>query len=113
MIPKNEINPIDNIDDVSVLNEKYGIKTMLVDNVLLNLDGTPFGDFPTDFETKKQELIDSYNSKIYQKKRAVEYPRISDQLDMLWHEINSTGSISSDGAWFQSIQEVKNNIPKP
>jgi hypothetical protein len=113
MILKNEINPVNNIDDVSILNEKYGIKTVMVDSVLLNLDGTPFEDFPEDFETKKQELIDAYNSNLYQKKRALEYPRITDQLDMLWHEINSTGSISSDGAWFQSIQEVKNNIPKP
>ena len=69
-----EINPIDNIDDVSILNEKYGIKTMMIDGVLLNLDGTPFEDFPEDFETKKQELIDEYNSNLYQKKRALEDP---------------------------------------
>ena len=58
---RNEINPIDNIDDVSILNEKYGIKSMLIDGVLLNLNGTPFENFPEDFETKKQELIDEYN----------------------------------------------------
>ena len=112
MIPKNEINPIDNIDNVSVLNEKYGIKTMMVDDVLLNLDGTPFVDFPPDSETKKQELIDSYNSKIYQKKRSQQYPRITDQLDMLWHEINNHGSLSTDGEWFNRIKEVKEDNPK-
>lgn len=109
---KNEINPIENVDEVSVLNEKYGIKAMLIDGVLLNLNGEPFGDLPEDFETKKQELIDSYNTNIYQKKRAVEYPRIQDQLDMLWHEINTNGSLSADGEWFNRIKAVKEDNPK-
>jgi hypothetical protein len=112
MISRNEINPVDNIDDVSILNEKYGIKTMMVDGVLLNLDGTPFENLPGDFETKKQELIDEYNSNIYQKKRALEYHRITDQLDMLWHEINNNGSLSTDGEWFNRIKAVKEDNPK-
>jgi hypothetical protein len=32
---------------------------------------------------------------------------------MLWHELNTSGSISADGGWFQSIQEVKQQYPKP
>ena len=107
-----EINPIDNIDDVSILNEKYGIKAMLIDGVLLNLNGTPFEDLPEDFETKKQELIDEYNSNLYQKKRALQYPRIQDQLDMLWHEINNNGSLSNEGEWFNRIKAVKEDNPK-
>ena len=109
---KNEINPIENIDDVSVLNEKYGIKSMLINGELLNIDGEPFGDLPEDFETKKQELINEYNGNIYQKKRVQQYPRIQDQLDMLWHEINTTGSISTDGQWFNQIKTVKEDNPK-
>ena len=41
------------------------------------------------------------------------YPGGGDQMDMLWREIRDTGTISTDGEWFQSIVEVKNSIPKP
>lgn len=41
------------------------------------------------------------------------YPGIGDQLDLLFKEIRDTGSISASGAWFQSIQAVKDAIPKP
>lgn len=41
------------------------------------------------------------------------YPEIGNQLDMLWHELNTTGTISSDGAWFNAIKDIKDNIPKP
>ena len=40
------------------------------------------------------------------------YPTIGNQLDMLWHELNTSGSISTDGTWFQSIQQVKQQYPK-
>lgn len=109
---KNEINPIETIDDISVLNEKYGIKSMVVNGELLNTNGEPFGDLPEDFETKKQELIDAYNANIYQKKRSFQYPRIADQLDMLWHEINNNGSLSNEGEWFNRIKSVKEDNPK-
>jgi hypothetical protein len=109
---KNEINPIETIDDISVLNEKYGIKSMVVNGELLNTNGEPFGDLPEDFETKKQELIDAYNANIYQKKRSQQYPKITDQLDMLWHEINNNGSLSTDGEWFNRIKSVKEDNPK-
>jgi hypothetical protein len=41
------------------------------------------------------------------------YPPMGDQLDMLFKEIRDTGTISPDGQWFQSIQYVKDNLPKP
>ena len=41
------------------------------------------------------------------------YPDVKEQLDMLWHEINSNGSISANGDWFNTIKEVKDAHPKP
>lgn len=41
------------------------------------------------------------------------YPPAGDQMDMLWRELRDTGTISKDGAWFQSILAVKEAIPKP
>ena len=32
---------------------------------------------------------------------------------MIWHELNTSGSISTDGEWFQSIKTVKDTFPKP
>lgn len=37
---------------------------------------------------------------------------IPDQLDMLWHELNDTGAISKDGAWFKAVQAVKEQFSK-
>lgn len=41
------------------------------------------------------------------------YPPMGDQMDMLWKEIQRTGTISTSGEWFKSIEFVKNNVPKP
>ena len=47
----------------------------------------------------------------YERKRDKEYPSIKDQLDMLYHDIES-GNLS-DGLWISVIKEVKNKNPKP
>jgi hypothetical protein len=31
---------------------------------------------------------------------------------MIWHEINTNGSLSSEGEWFNAIKEVKDTHPK-
>jgi len=49
----------------------------------------------------------------YNVKRAHSYPQLGEQLDMLWHELNTNGSISVNGDWFNAIKEVKEAHPKP
>ena len=44
--------------------------------------------------------------------RMNQYPTIANQLDMLWHELNQSGSLSTNGGWFNTIKEVKDNNPK-
>jgi len=46
-----------------------------------------------------------------QRQRA--YPSNGDQMDMIWKELQATGTLSTDGEWYQSILTVKNSIPKP
>lgn len=41
------------------------------------------------------------------------YPNMGEQLDMLWHELNTNGTISSNGDWFQTVQAIKDTYPKP
>lgn len=46
-------------------------------------------------------------------KRVQEYPSVGEQLDMLFHELSSKGSIDTNGEWYQLISGIKNNIPVP
>jgi len=56
---------------------------------------------------KQQELITEYNSKQYQRDRAVEYPSIQEQLDLqYWDKINNTTK------WEEAINAVKQKYPK-
>ena len=48
----------------------------------------------------------------YDAKRDMAYPRLGEQLDMLWHEINNNGTITDSGEWFNSIKSVKEQFPK-
>ncbi len=68
---------------------------------------------PTDseIEQKAQELLIQFEKNDYQRKRALEYPRIQEQLDMLFHDIKS-GNLEN-GTWIEAIEEVKNTFPKP
>ena len=49
----------------------------------------------------------------YNVKRIQHYPQLGEQLDMLWHELNTKGTISDSGEWFNAIKEVKDTYPKP
>lgn len=66
-------------------------------------------DILAEIATIKEEKV----SKQYKVDRSNEYPNIKDQLDMLWHEVNTSGTISNDGQWFNSIKGVKDAHPKP
>ena len=47
------------------------------------------------------------------KGRNNDYPKVKDQLDMLWHEIDKNGSISKEGMWYNMILDIKGAYPKP
>ena len=48
----------------------------------------------------------------YDTKRLMEYPQLTEQLDMIWHELNTNGSLSTSGDWFTTIDNIKNKYPK-
>jgi hypothetical protein len=80
------------------------------DPLLSPIDGTPLTeDQRYGFYLGLQE----WNDTQYQRDRQQNYPTIGNQLDMLWHELNTSGSLSTNGNWFQSIQEVKQQYIKP
>lgn len=50
----------------------------------------------------------------YRKHRESHYAQVltvGDQLDMLWHELNKTGTISKEGEWFKAVSAVKTMHP--
>lgn len=47
----------------------------------------------------------------YRKKRAEAYPDVSEQLDMLWHAMN-TGQAEKIEPFYSSIASVKQKYPK-
>ena len=48
-------------------------------------------------------------------KKKNDYPKIEDQLDLLWHDIDNgiLGESAKDSLWYSSIKETKQKYPKP
>lgn len=70
------------------------------------LDGTtPISD--EEIQAERVRLQAEYDAKLYQRKRATEYPSIGDQLDALFH----AGVFPEEMA--AKIQAVKDAHPKP
>ena len=107
MINKNEIVDVTYIDDVSVLNEKYGIKSVMIDNILKDIEGNLI-TLPSDIEEKRAELISEYNALNYQRKRKLEYPPITDYLDAV-----VKGDQDQIDEYIQKCLAVKTKYPKP
>lgn len=77
------------------------------DTTLINPDGTPY--------TEDQRygffvgLAHHYATQ-YQRDRQYEYPKIADQLDMLWHAMDS-GEIPKAMEFYTAIKAVKAKYP--
>ncbi len=68
---------------------------------------------PTQQEVDEElnRLISEYESKEYQRLRLPQYPSITDQLDMLWHAIDS-GTLNKTSDFYTTIKAVKDAFPK-
>ena len=58
------------------------------------------------------ELETAYNNKQYQRDRADAYPKLGDQLDMLWHAID-TDTLDKTSDFYTELKQVKDDNPKP
>ena len=83
-------------------NEKYVISNNDYSTLVWSSDLTK----PTlnELETKRDQMQADYDSKKYQRDRAVAYDPIPEQLDQIYHDI--------DG-WKAKIKAVKDKYPKP
>ena len=70
-------------------------------------------------DAEKQVIIDHWNApdtRIYTQKRQEEYPSIGDQLDMLWHAIDTgdwTAAKVKTTSFYTELKAVKDANPKP
>ena len=64
------------------------------------------GNKPTE-----EEIQSKIDSKKYQRNRAVSYPAIGDQLDMLFHAID-VGKVDKTSDFYKSLKAVKDKYPK-
>jgi hypothetical protein len=65
----------------------------------------------SEIEAEITRLQNDFVNKEYQRNREKEYPKIADQLDMLWHAIN-TNSLDKTSDFYLTLKTVKDNNPK-
>ena len=63
-------------------------------------------------EYNKSEVENYLNINRYKELRAKQYPQITNQLDMLWHAID-TNTLNKDSDFYKTLKQVKDNYPKP
>lgn len=56
--------------------------------------------------------LPGYAESAYKVARAIAYTEIGNQLDMLFKELQTTGTISNSGPWATHVASVKATIPK-
>ena len=89
-----------------------GAQWSLVGNDYSGLDWMMSNTLPKpskeELEAEADRLHQVWLNNQYQRDRALEYPPITNQLDMLyWDKINGTNN------WEQAVQAVKDKYPKP
>lgn len=58
-----------------------------------------------------ERLNGEWQSLQYQRDRAQAYPEVKQQLDMLWHAIDS-GSLDKNSDFYLTLKSVKDQFPK-
>jgi 4-hydroxyphenylpyruvate dioxygenase-like putative hemolysin len=100
------------LDDVSIVEAllHLGIKSADVNGELTLLEGA---EMPSDevVASARQEVFDLYQEYFYQKQRGAKYPKLVEQLDMLWHAIDQ-GKLDKTSDFYQAIKTVKDEFPK-
>jgi len=64
-----------------------------------------------DIEAKMVEVQADYDAKEYQRDRAIAYPEVKEQLDLLYKDLVA-GKVDATGEWAKKIKKVKDDNPK-
>jgi len=68
---------------------------------------------PSELEviTEVDRLQTEWENNVYQRQRQTTYPALGDQLDMLWHAIDS-GTLDKSSDFYTALKSVKDQYPK-
>ncbi len=100
--------------DKALLKLRPGASWILKNDTLTGLTWTDeIQTRPTDeeIEAEIERLQSEYDAKEYQRLREPEYPKLADQLDMLWHAIDEN-KLDTTSDFYQSLKAVKDKYPK-
>ena len=61
--------------------------------------------------TEIDKLQTAYDDVAYQRKRIYEYPRVEEQLDMLWHAMDD-GTLTKVDDFYDANKAIKDKYPK-
>ena len=64
-----------------------------------------------DIEAKQAELETAYDALDYSRNRAVAYPELKEQLDLLYKDMAADKG-DKTGEWFKAVKKVKDDNPK-
>ena len=65
----------------------------------------------TAIKDKMAELETAYDNNEYQRTRAIAYPEVKEQLDLLYKDLVA-GKVDATGEWAKKIKKVKDDNPK-
>jgi len=92
------IKEIDSKAEISIINDKI---------VWLNRETPPVND---EYIIQRAKVLEQNSA--YKNFRREKYPKLEEQLDMLWHSIDN-GSLDKESDFYKSIKAVKEEFPKP
>ena len=90
-------------------NAKFSVHDEDPNNITWHDGTTPISS--SDILTKQKELVTTYNNLAYQRSRAVEYPEIKEQLDLLYKDMLADKG-DKTGTWFAAVKAVKDKYAK-
>ena len=81
------------------------------DTVAYDKDGNTVTLDEDKITTEIDKLQTAYDDAAYQRKRIYEYPRVEEQLDMLWHAMDD-GTLTKVDAFYDANKAIKDKYPK-
>lgn len=99
--------------ELQTIRDNDGLFKQVVDAAAGTSERVPITD--DEFE---QMVVDCADGKFdaqengYKKARREAYPEISEQLDLLFHDM-AAGKGDNTGEWYKAINQVKSDNPKP
>tara|TARA_R100000781_G_scaffold201_3_gene256 strand:+ start:490 stop:795 length:306 start_codon:yes stop_codon:yes gene_type:complete len=93
---------------LAILSLRPGAEFSTHDDVIVWADKSQTQPTEDEINAEIVNINKAWDAKEYQRKRAIQYPNLAEQLDMqYWDQINGTTK------WKEAVAKVKSDNPKP